>query len=1072
MNTKNEESTTLLFRSFFQKQRRNIVLIGLASIFYLSTAFQPVEKESSVVLSNIESDTLAACYLLEEKNTLVQEGNHQAALIALEKAQKLYTQHNQWERAIQCVVELAKLVDNFDAVELKIKYGNLGLQLAQKYLPEDHPLTAAAFRQKAEALMNVPSLDSANYYLTKAISIFEQHQIWTELGWTEILIGYNYFLQYQLDSCQHHYQKVEELLQQQVLLKTTQTNIHSTLLSLRGPLYERQGDYDKAIQNTKKALQLDIDKGVVTALDSSFISHHYNNLGTYYYYKGDYQRAIDNFIQAINSSTEALQNPAILSNMGELLRKKNKYAKSIEYLKKSLKLSSAQDKMDVLQGLGVTYQKLGLIDSAVYYFQEAIRLSINYRKPIALYLLGNIHVSESQLDTALHYLKLAEKSYLEDSTASQHSSFFLSNIYRSIGEVYALHENFDTALVFYQKSLVENHTDFTDSLNFESNPPLVGIYDSRYFWKTMQGKARVLAKFPNESKKLKASLASYQVLIQWMDSLQASHATETASLDWSSEFKQIYEEAIEVAFRLYQSTQKTEYLNLAFSFSEKSKNSLLLESLKAAEGKAIVGVPDSLLQKEKDLNIDIAFYEKVLRKAQDEKETAKEKLYQNYLSKSRLQLVKLRENLERDFPKFHALKYGGTTTSIAKVQAELVDEKTAFLEYFVGDSSAYVFVITPRKAHFLQLEAPIQLQKKSADFRQTLLNPTAFRQNAKNAFADYQTKAYDLYESVLQPVLSILPSEVQQFIIVSDDFLNTLPFEVLTQTNETTGGFDFAKLPYLLYDYQLQYAYSADLLLQNQTRQNQLQSNTQCLAFAPSYKKTGAMAERGGLRNVKGNLQGTALEIQAISDFFDGKFDIGKTATERQFKQLAPQFGLLHLAMHGVPDFDNANFNHLKFSNMEADSVEDNLLHHYEIANMDLQAQLVVLSACETGLGKYEKGEGVYSLARSFMYAGVPSVVMSLWKVSDASTSELMPYFYESLKDGLSKERALQAAKVRFLEEANLEYRHPFYWSAFVMMGDNTAIEGGYKNWIWWLVIGGVVLVGMVILWIRKRTFV
>ncbi|MFK7908483.1 MAG: CHAT domain-containing protein, partial [Chitinophagales bacterium] len=513
-------------------------------------------------------------------------------------------------------------------------------------------------------------------------------------------------------------------------------------------------------------------------------------------------------------------------------------------------------------------------------------------------------------------------------------------------------------------------------------------------------------------------------------------------------------------------------LNLAFSFSEKSKNSLLLESIKANEGKSVVGVPDSLLQKEKDLNIDIAFYGKTLQKAQDQKEEAKIKLYQKYLSQSRLQLVDLREALERDFPKFHALKYRGETTSIAALQSKLLGKQSAFVEYFVGDSSTFAFVITQSSTDLLRLKNPSILQKEAVNFREVLLNPKAFQQDAKTAFADYQNKASILYQSVLQPVLSSLSNDIQRLILVPDGFLNAIPLEALTKTSETTAGFDFAKLPYVLYDYSIQYAYSADLLLQNQTRQSQISSNAECLAFAPSYQKGEVAAAQKGslqqLRNTTGNLEGTVREIQAIAQFFNGQFDFGKTATERQFKQFAPQFGILHLAMHGVPDFDNANFNHLQFSNLETDTLEDNLLHHYEIANMDLQAQLVVLSACETGVGKYEKGEGVYSLARSFMYAGVPSVVMSLWKVSDESTSELMPYFYESLHNGESKEMALQDAKIRFLEEANLEYRHPFYWSAFVMMGDGTAINRGYGNWIWWG-IGGFVLMGMGVFFWRKR---
>jgi len=1062
------------------KSTTHILFFSLFFVYGFSNVFQINPQIEVIYETSIQKDTLAARHLLQKEKTYTEEGDYQGAIKVLQQVYDLYSKHGLWENAIQSVISLAKRSDNYDTADLKIKYANLSLDLAQQYLPKEHLLYASAFRQKAEALMMIGKLDSANTFLIQAIPIFTKHQSWANLGWSELFLGLNYLNQYQLDNSHKHFKSVEKLLQEPLisLSEEDRTNIQSTLLSFLGLLYEFQGDYDKAIQNTQQALALEFKKTQLSATDSFYIRGYYNNLGALYLIKGDYQRSLDNFMLILSDFKQASKDVTLFSNIGELFRRQGNYALAIDYFQKSLFFENTNEEqlkaqIDALNGLGDSYKYLGLYDSAMYYCQQAILLPTHYRKSVIWGMMGSIEVHKKSPQKALEYSNKAERIYQQDSTANSHSAFYLSSIYRLVGDAYFLRQNFNTALTFYQKALIANHATFQDSLNVGINPTLEGIYEPSYFWKTMKRKAKTLASFPDSSKKLETALSTYQVLIQWTDSLQASHATETASLDWSGEFKQIYEEAISVAFRLYQSTRKSDYLDLAFSFSEKSKNSLLLESIKANEGKFIVGVPDSLLQKEKDLNIDIAFYGKSLQKAQDEKEESKTKLYQSYLSQSRLQLVELREKLEQDFPRFHALKYRGETTSIATLQSKLLNKQSAFVEYFVGDSSTFAFVITQNSTDFLQLKKPSTLQKEAANFFEVLLNPKAFQQDAKTAFADYQSKAHILYQSVLQPVLSSLSTDIQRLILVPDGFLNAIPLEALTKTNETTAGFDFAKLPYVLYDYSIQYAYSADLLLQNQARQSQIPVNAKCLAFAPSYQKGQiAVAQRGSLqqlRNTTGNLEGTAREIEAIAQFFDGQFDFGETATERQFKKFAPEFGILHLAMHGIPDFDNANFNHLQFSNLETDTLEDNLLHHYEIANMDLQAQLVVLSACETGVGKYEKGEGVYSLARSFMYAGVPSVVMSLWKVSDESTSELMPYFYESLYDGESKEGALQDAKIRFLAEANLEYRHPFYWSAFVVMGDATAINRGYGNWVWCLGIGVFIFVGMVFWFGRKR---
>ena len=1038
------------------------------SIFMIAFFVGALEAQNQVVATSnipaLQKDTSTARQLLEKAKVLTTAGSYKAAHEALQKARFLYAKHEVWEEAIQCVIRLSKLSDNFDSVDLKIRYSNLALSLAQQHLQKDHPVLASAYRQKAEALMMLDMLDSANYFLTLGIPILENHQTWTDLGWSEILLGVNYLNQYQLDSCQKYLGRVKMLLQNQTIPEEDRKDIYATLLELSGVLYHLQGDYDKAIENTQEALTIDLDRTEFSALDSFFIAEKFNNLGALYFAKGDYQRALDNFMQAIHGSENSSEDHTLLYNIGELLIKQEKYTEAIYYFEKSLFLSKERQdlmevRIDAFNGLGIAFRGLKQYDIALSYCQQALNISVDYRKPMTLATIGSIYNLKKQSEKALEYLKLAVKKLKIDSA---NNSFFISKIYHLTGDAHALNQDTDIALKFYQKALIANHAIFTDSINLQTNPSLTGIYDPVYFLEAVHAKAKTQASFTDNSKYQEAALATYRLTVQWIDTLQASYSSEASQLDWSSEFKPIYEEAIEVAFRLYQKTQDTKYLNLAFIFSEKSKNAILLETLKSSEGKSLAGVPDSLVQKEKDLNLNIAFYEKSLQKAKEQKEAAKEKLYQQYLSKTRLALVALKEQLEQTYPKVHNWKYGGKTTNIADVQSRLLDEQTSFLEYFVGDSATFVFVITKHSAILLPLAPPVQVKNLVADFRKTLLDPASFKHNAKAAFTNYNQKAFSVYRHILERPLTGIPAGIQHLIIVPDGVLNAIPFEALTKDTEVKADFDFSILPYVLYDFQLHYAYSAGLLLKNKIRREQLPVNISCLAFAPPYQGTLQIAQSGSLellRSSTGQLEGTANEIQQISHFIDGKFDFGATATERQFKASANQFGILHLAMHGVVDFDNSSFNHLKFSDLSQDNLEDNLLHHYEIANMDLQAQLVVLSACETGVGKYEKGEGVFSLARSFMYAGIPSVVMSLWKVSDASTSQLMPYFYESLMEGQSKDGALREAKLHFLKEANIEFRHPFYWSAFVVMGDAQELKREHSSWIWW---GIVVLIMMV----------
>jgi CHAT domain-containing protein len=330
-----------------------------------------------------------------------------------------------------------------------------------------------------------------------------------------------------------------------------------------------------------------------------------------------------------------------------------------------------------------------------------------------------------------------------------------------------------------------------------------------------------------------------------------------------------------------------------------------------------------------------------------------------------------------------------------------------------------------------------------------------------------------LYKSVLANSTKGFSKNIQQLIIIPDDTLNYISFEILTNKIVKTANQDFSKMPYLLYHFQIQYDYSATLLNENKKRQNHLKTNAKCLAFAPPYDNNQPMVQRGTMKTLRDGteqLQGTSKEIRAIAMYFNGDFDQSETATKANFLKTAPDFGILHLAMHGEANYENEQFANLKFTNTKNQSEEEYLLYQNGIASMDLNAQLVVLSACETGLGKYIYGEGVASLGRSFMYAGVPSVVMSLWKVDDKATSQLMPYFYENLAAGMSKDKALHQAKLTFLAKEDFSKLHPHYWAGFVMIGDIQPIKK-QTTWQYWLFAGLLIIsFGMVFfIWRNKN---
>jgi len=165
--------------------------------------------------------------------------------------------------------------------------------------------------------------------------------------------------------------------------------------------------------------------------------------------------------------------------------------------------------------------------------------------------------------------------------------------------------------------------------------------------------------------------------------------------------------------------------------------------------------------------------------------------------------------------------------------------------------------------------------------------------------------------------------------------------------------------------------------------------------------------------------------------------------------------------MHGLLDSKNPILSSLVFTENN-DSIENNFLQAWEISKMELNAELVVLSACETGFGRFETGNGVASLARAFMYAGARSLVVSLWQVNDQATSKLMEEFYQNLSQGMGKAEALQQAKVSYIDNAKGIAAHPAFWSPFVLIGDTASVSISRKSEgrLLWGILGGLVLLG------------
>jgi CHAT domain-containing protein len=321
------------------------------------------------------------------------------------------------------------------------------------------------------------------------------------------------------------------------------------------------------------------------------------------------------------------------------------------------------------------------------------------------------------------------------------------------------------------------------------------------------------------------------------------------------------------------------------------------------------------------------------------------------------------------------------------------------------------------------------------------------------------------YTILIEPCLQY--TDRKNFTIVPDGAITYIPFEGLITENTDTEYINYLTLPYMIKKYSVGYSHSSTLMFSERLKTKSPESEV--LAFAPKYKEiefdyagSESMRQTIDERDFLLPLLGIIKEVQSIKETVPSRVFINERATEANFKKYASDYNVLHLAMHTMMRDDNPLFSMLAFTNVEtADTTEDNRLYAYEIYNMKLNAQMAVLSSCNSGFGKMEKGEGMMSLARGFMYAGCPSIVMTLWQVADKSSSEMMTSFYKYLKKGKSKQEAMRLSKLDYLETADDLTSNPYFWSAFVVLGDGSPIYRKTGIAYWMIVI--TVFLGMVI---------
>ncbi len=670
--------------------------------------------------------------------------------------------------------------------------------------------------------------------------------------------------------------------------------------------------------------------------------------------------------------------------------------------------------------LGNILELLSHYDESIKAYQKALKI---YTKDIPLHyakILNNIALVLNKQNKHTEAIRILNESLEIKRKHHHHKTYHpdYSLNYENLGDSYSGLGEHQTAIQNYDKAL-DNLKDNPKSENpyIYNKPDYIRILDIKAQAAKMDGNSDLAHQI-------------YQHIDDRITDFYQDLSTNTSKLVWIERAHKIYGNAIEIALmkddpdRAFQYAEKAHAVLLWQNLSQQAAVSLLTKEDREKRENLIAQVHQAERQYQND-NTDISTL-RALEKAQQQFET----------------------QLEDQYPEYARSKYQIESTTVAQVQ-DMIDENTAFIEYYWTDDVLRIFIITKEKLT-VHTEIADDLDKQIAELRSIISHPKCDADCAKNA---YNPLAFDLYKKLIPHQIQS-NSDINRLVVVADKAIGTLPFSALA-TEVSTKIFD-VNYPFLLYKYTTNYLYSAASFLQFQ------QKNTHHTAgFAGFAPMEYHIPDRDFLPLYKAK-----QEIEEIARLYPRRQQNIYTETDANkqnfIKALQENHHTILLATHA------------QYSDSKGEiAFRDGVMSQHEIDQLHhIRTQRLILSACQTAEGKQNAGEGVLSLGWNFVYKGVPSITMNQWSVSENATMQIMIVYNELLLQGIPADQALQAAQIDYLKETGKH--QPCYWAAIVHAGNpdslSTAIYAGNlgeMSWRWVLVL---LLVGVIVYIVRLRT--
>ncbi len=866
------------------------------------------------------------------------------------------------------------------------------------------------------------------------------------------------------NSVRSFYQSVKRKRQ----MNYEEKSIANSLMNI-GVLYRKMWDYEKAIEYLNQALSIYQNEN-----DTNKIAIVLLNKGNIYADLGDNQKALEQYKQSANFMEKTNHASIVYNNIGSNYMEINDYKKALESFKKSIALLDSE--MDwkanelVMKNIANVYVLLDSIQKATSYYQQGLDYysgnndHMSLKKGYFYFDYGKFLVQNGDENLGFSYIDEGGR-ILQDIYGTKHPD--VAEYFMDIGQIYIDNQKYDQALAYLQRALIALVPVFNDE-NLYENPERTHKSADIVLLGIFKRKAKAIFQKTYQIPDIDLLHSAYQSALTGIDileDLKKGYVSERSKMLLMEHEKEIYPTAILTALKLHEITGYQNYKEEAFLIAERSKASTLLASIKTMNAREFGGIPEHLIQREFTLKRNIALYDEKLYEESkiNDPDSNKIKFWENKLYGLKNQYYNLIDTFEEDYPGYYELKYKPETISLEDIR-DILKPNEALVEYCLSDNNIISFVLT--KKHFeFYVDTLDNVTKATLDKFINHLNKNRFSESANQNFESFISEAGFFYRKLIKPHKKVIKS--RSLIIIPDGQLAYLPFEVLVTDNDKGKSKKYSAIPYLIKKNAISYAHSSTLLFKAKAKRDD--QHKQLLAVAPKYDYKDHLPEniplfRQKYLNQLYPLPGSKEEVNLVQKIIGGRVFIDDQATEANFKKNAGKFDILHLAMHTIVNIEDPMFTKMVFTQTNDDE-EDNFLNTYELYNMKLSARMAVLSSCNTGSGKLQKGEGVMSLARGFMYAGCPSVTMSLWEVEDKSGTHLMKYYYEFLKKGKSKSDALRNAKLKFLENADPLKSHPYFWSGYVIIGNHDALfHNKFRIFLFISALVFMIIAGMVVI--------